>query len=75
MLDKSLCIQCYDRHWKTKWGKQPSKERLWARGLLCCPEAKVSEWGVYWKIERGPPDDCTFHLEQIMACGNGIRAE
>ena len=63
MLNKELCIRCYNEHRKTKWDKQPAKQRLWDRGKIVCPCSSAYQWTI--KNEE-IPSFCKYGLEQLL---------
>jgi hypothetical protein len=65
LLNKSLCIKCYNAHRKKPWEKQAAKERSWERGKIAC--VAVNERGPIKMVSiKCLPDQCYFHLEQVL---------
>ena len=68
MLNKEICIRCYNKNKKHPWKHRPAKDRAWNMGQVCCVEkwhgadtyhsAMISIYEV--------PDCCPYELEHLL---------
>ncbi len=72
MLNKKLCIKCYNEHRTLRWETLPSKERMWSKGFVVCvwvmdtPLMKRKQKSSYVKVSEEPPPECYYCLEHLM---------
>ena len=67
MLNKDICIRCYEEHRATPWHKLPSKERMWAQGKIACVAGLDKKRRVtYVRVNEAAPDCCYYALEHLL---------
>ena len=61
MLNKSICKKCKEKY--SNWSNE--SEEIWDSGFVWCPlyvRHKIT------KIDKLPPDNCKYYLEQLVQC-------